>query len=110
MNPSSAVFASVVVIVSSTIVRRLREGKWQGHVLEIIIFGFLLLIALQIMALVVPNVAKVLAYLGMVGAFVLNGPAVFGYLGDLGGNKQTRYPGNLPSNRVLGPQEGYRGL
>jgi hypothetical protein len=79
VNPSDVVFGSVVVIVSTTLVRRIREGKWEGHVLEILIFGFLLLISLQLLVLVVPNVAKTLAYLGLVGAFILNGPAIFGY-------------------------------
>lgn len=84
MNPSSVVFASVVVITSTTILRRMREGKWQGHVVEVIVFAFLLLLALQILAIVLPTMAKILGYLGMVGAFVVNGPVVFKTLGDFG--------------------------
>jgi hypothetical protein len=79
--------ASVVVIVSTTVVRRIRAGDWQGHIAEIIVFGFLLLVALLTLAIVMPALAKVLAYLGFVGAFVVNGPAVFSLLGDFGRGK-----------------------
>lgn len=89
MNPSSVVFASVVIITSTTLIRRVREGKWSSHVIETIVFGFLLLIALLVLAIVLPSAAKILAYLGMVGAFVVNGPAVFGYLGNFGRGKGT---------------------
>ena len=84
MNPSSVVVSSVVVIVGTTIVRRVRDGTWEHHIVETIVFGFLLLISLLVLALVVPAAAQILGYLGMVGAFVLNGPAVFGFLGDFG--------------------------
>lgn len=87
MNASSVVFASVIVITSTTIVRRLRENKWHGHIVETMVFGFMLLIALLVLAIVMPTAAKILAYLGMVGAFVLNGPAVFKLLGDFGRGK-----------------------
>jgi hypothetical protein len=81
------VVSSVLIITATTIVRRVREGTWQGHVAEIIVFGFLLLIALLILAIALPSVAKVFALLGLVGAFVVNGPAVFGLLGDFGRGK-----------------------
>lgn len=84
MNPSNAVLASVVVIVGTTIIRRVREGKWQNAVVEIVIFGFLLLVAMLTLAIVLPQVAVVLSYLGMVGAFIVNGPAVFSLLGNFG--------------------------
>lgn len=90
MNPSDAVTASVIVITGTTIIRRIREGKWQAHIIETIIFGFMLLIALLTLAIVAPTIAKVLAYLGMVGAFVVNGPAVFKYVGDFGRDKAAK--------------------
>lgn len=86
MQPSSAVTGSVVIIVGTTLIRRIREGKSQGHIIEVIIFGFLLLVALLLLAIVMPEVAKVLAMLGLVGAFVVNGPSVFEYLGNFGRN------------------------
>ena len=87
MNPSSTVVASVVVITATTIVRRMREGTWQQHVISTIVFGFMLLIALLTLAVVIPSAAQILAYLGLVGAFVLNGPAVFSFVGDFGRGK-----------------------
>ena len=87
MSPSSAVLASVIVITSTTIIRRARQGTWKSHVIETIIFGFLLLIALLIVALILPTVALVLAYLGMIGALVVNGPEVFTFLGNFGRGK-----------------------
>jgi hypothetical protein len=84
VNASSTVFASVLIIAATTIIRRSREGTAAGHVVETIIFGFLLLIALLILAIVLPTFAKALGYLGIVGAFVVNGPAVFSFLGDFG--------------------------
>lgn len=87
MNPSSTVIASVVIITSTTIVRRIRDGNWQGRIVETIVFGYLLLIALLVLAIVFPSIAQVFAYLGMVGAFLLNGPAVFTLLGNFGRGK-----------------------
>lgn len=88
MEPSSAVVASVVVITGTSIIRRIREKKaGEAHVVEAVVFGFLLMFALLTLAIVMPTIAKVLAYLGMVGAFVVNGPAVFELLGDFGKGK-----------------------
>lgn len=84
MNPSSAAVASVVIICSTTILRRVREGKGDVRVIETVIFGFMLLVSLLLLAILVPTLAKVLAYLGMVGAFVVNGPALFKFIGDWG--------------------------
>jgi hypothetical protein len=82
--PSSAVIASVVVITSTTIIRRIREGKWEHHIGEVLIFGWMLLVALMILAIISPTMAKTLAYLGIVGAFVVNGPQVFKLVGSFG--------------------------
>lgn len=65
--------------------------------MRVIIFGYLLAIALLILAIAVPVLAKILAYLGLVGAFAVNGPAVFGYLGDLGRNER---PKSAPKGRI----------
>jgi hypothetical protein len=87
MNPSSTAFASVIVITGTTIVRRMREKGWQTHIMEIVVFGFILLIALLTLAIVIPPAALILGWLGMVGAFVVNGPAVFSLLGSFGKGK-----------------------
>ena len=87
MNPSSAVFSSVIIITGTTLLRRMRDSKQPTNTMEIIVFGFILLIALLTLAIVAPPVARILAYLGMVGAFVVNGPAVFKFIGDFGRGK-----------------------
>jgi hypothetical protein len=84
MNAGDTIIASVVVICSTTIIRRVKEGKWQGQVIKVIVFGFLLAMALLTLAIAMPGVASVLAMLGIVGAFVVNGPAVFSLIGNLG--------------------------
>ena len=75
-------------MTSTTIIRKVREkGKtgWrEGELTQVTIFGYMLTIALLTIALFSPGIAKALAMLGLVGAFALNGPAVFGWLGDLG--------------------------
>lgn len=86
MNPSSTVVASVVIIGATTMLRRKHDEK-DFHALETIVFSFLLLIALLVLAIVAPSVAQVFAYLGIVGAFALNGPTVFTLLGDFGRGK-----------------------
>jgi hypothetical protein len=62
----------------------MKEGTLEARVMETVVFGFLLLIALLVLAIVMPPVAKILAYLGMVGAFILNGPTIFKFIGDFG--------------------------
>jgi hypothetical protein len=102
MNGAGAgrvVVASVVVIVGTTIVRHVRAGTWRGNVVQVIIFGYLLAIALLILAIVVPVLAKILAYLGLVGAFAVNGPSVFAYLGDMGRNERPA-GAKLPKGRT----------
>jgi hypothetical protein len=81
VNPSSAVVTSVVIITATTIVRRQRQGTLTGHFLETIVFGFMLLVALLLLAVLMPTVAEVLAYTGLIGAFVINGPEIFKLMG-----------------------------
>lgn len=87
MNPSSTVFASVIIISATTVLRRMRQNTLQSHFIEIVVFGFMLLIALLTLAIVAPTFAKTLGYLGIVGAFILNGPEVFKLAGDFGRGK-----------------------
>ncbi len=83
-DASGAVMGSVVIIVATTIVRLVRENKWTGNAARVIVFGFLLGTFLLAIATVSPTVAKILAGLGVVGAFALNGTAVFGAVSTLG--------------------------
>lgn len=85
MNVTNAVVTSVVVVVGTSMFRLSRQGKAKGNTIEIIVFGFMLLISLLIIAMVLPTVALVLAYLAMIGAFIANGPEIFKFVKDFGG-------------------------
>lgn len=80
MSPTDVIIASVVIIVGTTMIRNAKNKK---NRFAPIIFGFMLALALLIMATFAPTVAKGLAYMGMVGAFVVNGPTVFKLLAGL---------------------------
>lgn len=84
---SAVIVGSAVLISGTTVVRKVTEKKGADvkyGVVQPIIFGFLLASALLAIAIVSPEFAKGLAYLGMVGAFVVNGPALFTLIGKLG--------------------------
>lgn len=86
MDPTEAVLGAVVIIVGTTIIRIKRHPDPKSKVtpLKVIIFGFLLALALLAIAIVAPDAAKILAALGIVGAFALNGQELFTMIGDLG--------------------------
>jgi hypothetical protein len=78
-EPTDVIILSVVVMAGSTIIRHIKEkpkdvGK--GYAAPII-YGFLLVIALLVLAVPFPAFAKGLAYLGLIGAFAVNGPAIY---------------------------------
>lgn len=75
-DASDFVLFSAFLIAGSTIVRLVRQNKWQGNVAKVIVFGFLLTLFLLIIESFNPTIAKILSGLGLVGAFVINGPAV----------------------------------
>lgn len=83
MNPTDTIIVSAVVITGSTMVRR--GIKNQKEYLRTLFFGFLLTFILLIIAVPLPTVAKGLAYMGMVGAFAVNGPEVFALVKGLAG-------------------------
>lgn len=83
MNPTDVIVASVVIITASTLIKDAKAKK-KGSKFAPILFGFMLLIFLLILATFAPTIAKGLAYMGMVGAFVVNGPAVFGLVSGIG--------------------------
>lgn len=87
---SDVVIGSTVVVVATTIIRKEIESRnthgkdAHGKPLGIgsvvgkpIIYGFLLVMSLLTIGFVAPGVAKGLAYLSLVGAFVVNGPTLF---------------------------------
>jgi hypothetical protein len=78
-EPTDTIIIAVVVMVGSTIIRHIQEkpkdvGK--GYA-QPIVYGFFLAIALLVMAVPFPAFTKALALLGMVGAFAVNGPAIY---------------------------------
>lgn len=83
MDVTNSIIAAAVVISASTLVKDAVEKK-QFHFAPII-FGFLLASALLLMAFFAPGVARALAIMGLVGALVVNGPAVFKLAGVVGG-------------------------
>lgn len=75
MNPTDTIIISAVVITGSTIVRRVKRK--QSEYLQTVVFGFMVTFVLLLIAVPLPVVAKGLAYLGMVGAFAVNGPDIY---------------------------------
>lgn len=87
---SDVVIGSTTLLVATTIIRKDIEKKENPKSASIgstvgkpVIFGFLLAMALLSIAFVAPTIAKGLAYLSLVGAFVVNGPKVFDVLGGI---------------------------
>ena len=80
------VIVTAIVISGSTIIRLIREGGWVGNrkIIPVVIFGFLLALALEVVALISAKLAAILCYLGLVGAFAVNGPSLFTLVGNLG--------------------------
>lgn len=76
-DASGVVLTAVALMAGSTIVRLVRQGKWQGNTGKVIIFAFILAVFLLAINQASPTVARVLSGLGVVGAFVLNGPYIF---------------------------------
>lgn len=88
-NATGVIIGSVLVITSTTIIRNAKNKKHLGRTWEPVIWGFLLALALLAIAIFAPKFAKGLAYLGLVGAFALNGPTIFGIVQGLGGSGKT---------------------
>lgn len=87
MNPTDVILGSVVVIVSTTVLRNARDKKSVAVTWKPVVFGFALCIVLLAIAIPAPGIAKGLALLGLVGAFAVNGPSLFQLVGKLGNAK-----------------------
>lgn len=83
-SPTDVIIGSVVVITATTVLRNAKNKTKAGTTFKPVIFGFGLALALLAIAIAAPGFAKGLAYLGLVGAFVVNGPALFETIGKLG--------------------------
>ncbi len=83
-NTTSVVLGSVVVITATSVLRNAHNKTKAGQTFKPVIFGFGLAVALLAIAIVAPGFAKGLALMGLVGAFTVNGPALFEVVGKLG--------------------------
>lgn len=78
-SSTDVIVLCVAVMVGSTIIRHIQEkpkdvGK--GYA-QPIVYGFFLMFALLVLAVPAPRFAKGLSYMGLVGAFAVNGPAIY---------------------------------
>lgn len=83
-SATDVILGSVVVITATSVIRNAHDKTKAGTTFKPVLFGFGLAVALLAIALVAPGFAKGLALLGLVGAFVVNGPALFTVIGNLG--------------------------
>lgn len=79
-NPTGVVVAAGVIVAGSTVVRDVHEGQIRAAP---IVFGFLMVSALLLIGMASPKTARGLAYLSMIGALAVNGPAVFSIVSGL---------------------------
>lgn len=83
-DPVNVIIAAGIVVTGSTLIRDAHEGKLRAAP---IVFGFLMVTGLLIIGMGTPKFARGLAWLAMVGAFVVNGPAVFSIASGLSGSQ-----------------------
>lgn len=79
VDATDTIILSVAVMVGTTIIRHVKEKPkdiGEGYARPII-YGFFLAMALLFLAVPFPTFAKGLAYLGLIGAFAVNGGALF---------------------------------
>lgn len=84
MNTTSLVLGTSVVIVSTSVLKNARNKTKAGTTFKPVLFGFGLAFSLLAISMVAPGLARALAYMGLVGAFIANGPAVFDAINTLG--------------------------
>lgn len=80
MNTTDTIIAATVVAAGSTLIRNAHEGK--SHAAPIV-FGFMMATGLLLISMASPGTAKGLSYMAMIGAFAVNGPAVFSLAGNI---------------------------
>lgn len=110
-SPTGLILGTGVVVAGSTLIRDVHEGKTRAAP---IIFGFMMVTALLLISLGSPKTARGLSYMALVGAFVVNGPAVFGIASGISkspspgihglGNTQTPFHRSAQGGADLGTQ------
>ena len=89
LNPTNTIIAAGIIVTGSTVIRDAHEGKTRAAP---IVFGFMMVTALLILAIPFPRTSRGLAFMTMVGAFVVNGPAVFSIASGLSSSPKTPPP------------------
>lgn len=79
-SPTDVILLAGAVITGTTVIRDTSNKQFK---FAPIAFGFMLTAALLVLSVFVPSFAKGLAVMGLVGALVLNGPALFKLTGGL---------------------------
>ena len=79
-SATGVILAAGIIVTGSTVIRDVHEGEPRAAP---IIFGFMMVTALLVISYASPGFARGLAYLSLVGAFVVNGPAVAGVVSGL---------------------------
>jgi hypothetical protein len=80
MNTTETIIGAGVIVTGSTVIRDVHQGHKRAAP---IIFGFMMVAGLLVISMAAPKAAKGLAYFAMVGAFFVNGAAVFGIAGGI---------------------------
>lgn len=83
-SPTDVIVGSCVIITATTVLRNSQEKTKAGTTFRPVVFGFALAVVLLAIAIFAPGFSKGLALLGLVGAFVVNGPTLFTLIGKLG--------------------------
>ena len=81
MGPTSAVLGGTAIITGLSVLKDVHKKK---DPVKPVVFGFMLGSALLLVAFAAPALAKGLALMGVVGAFVTNGTDVLAILGQVG--------------------------
>lgn len=101
MDDTDLIIAAGVVVTGTTLLRNATQGKRKAAP---IVFGFLMVFFLLLVDMAAPKFARGLAYLAMVGAFVLNGSAVFKLASGLTSHPIPPTPArNTPPGSLRGP-------
>jgi predicted tellurium resistance membrane protein TerC len=82
VDPTDPIIIACALMAGTTIVRHIakpaKKATASDQYIKPILYGFFLAIGLLLLAIPFPTFAKYLAYLGIVGAFAVNGPTIYG--------------------------------
>lgn len=101
-NATGTIIAAGILVTGSTVIRDVHEGKTRAAP---IVFGFMMVTALLVISYASSGFARGLAYMSMVGAFVVNGPAVAGVVTGITGNTTSKAPAATAGANTSAPPE-----